>query len=56
MAVHVPSKHPDDCREPDQSSSSDDQVAMSDCQKSDWQKLLTVPDTLPTKTLKQQGR
>ena len=45
--------HPDECREQDRSTSfSDDQVIMSDCQKSDWQKLLTVPDPLPTKTLK----
>ena len=45
--------HPDECREQDRSTSfSDDQVVTSDCQKSDWQKLLTVPDPLPTKTLK----
>ena len=39
--------HPDEYREPDQSSSfSDDQVAMSERQQSDWQKLLTLPDPL----------
>lgn len=47
--------HPDEYREQDRSTSfSDDQVIMSDCQKSDWQKLLTVPDPLPTKTLKRK--
>lgn len=45
--------HPDECCKQDRSTSfSDDQVVTSDCQKSDWQKLLTVPDPLPTKTLK----
>ena len=45
--------HPDEYREPDQSSSfSDDQVAMSERQQSEWQKLLTLPDPLPAITLK----
>ena len=43
--------HPDECHDPDQSSSFS--VFMSDRrQRSDWQKLLTVPDPLPTRALK----
>ena len=41
--------HPDEYREPDQSSSFSDQVAMSERQQS---KLLTLPDPLPAITLK----
>jgi hypothetical protein len=45
--------HPDECHDTDQSSSfSEHQVVMSDRQRSDWQKLLTVPDPLPTIALK----
>jgi hypothetical protein len=45
--------HPDECCDTDQSSSfSEHQVVLSDRQRSDWQKLLTVPDPLPTIALK----
>ena len=45
--------HPDECHDAGQSSSfSEDQVVMSDRQRSDWQKLLTVPDPIPTRAVK----
>ena len=44
---------PDECHDLDQLTSfSEDQVVISDRQRSDFQKLLTVPDELPTRTLK----
>ena len=45
--------HPDECHDAGQSSSfSEDQVVMSERQRSDWQKLLTVPDPIPTRAVK----
>ena len=46
--------HPDECHDKssDQVRGSDDQVVVSERQRSDWQKLLLVPDPLPAKTLK----
>ena len=46
--------HPDECldQSSDQGSGSDDQVVVSERQQNDWQKLLSVPDPLPAKTLK----
>ena len=46
--------HPDEYRDhsPEQACSSDHQVFTSDRQQSDWQKLLTLPDKPPVKTLK----
>ena len=45
--------HPDECHDAGQSSSfNKDQVVMSDRQRSDWQKLLTVRDPIPTRAVK----